>query len=32
MLRDSGYIEPQQSETILNECDELCKIIETILQ
>ncbi|MBN1600176.1 MAG: four helix bundle protein [Chitinispirillaceae bacterium] len=32
LLRDSGYLESQQSETILNECDELCKIIGTIVR
>ncbi len=32
LLRDSGYLETQQSETILNECDELCKIIGSIVR
>ena len=32
LLRDSGYLESQQSETILNEGVELCKIIGTIVR
>jgi four helix bundle protein len=32
LLRDSEYLEPQHAETILNDCDELCKIIGSIVR
>jgi len=32
LLSDSEYLEPRQEEAILNDCDELCKIIGSIVR